>query len=75
MLAKGAHPRDAQLAGRAALLRSDGLQCFDESEVLLDVLLTKARKAATVVVLRQVVDALDLPGQETTTEGPALRDT
>ena len=72
MLAERPHPRDAQLARRAAFLRCDGLQRLNECEVLLDVLLAEARKPATKVILGQVVDALDLAGQEASTERPAL---
>lgn len=72
MLAERADPRDTELPGRAALLRSDGSQGLDQREVLLDVFFTEAREAAAHVALGQVVDTLDLSGEEASTEGTVM---
>lgn len=67
------NPRNAQLPGSTALLRCDGLELFNECEVVLDVVLAEARQVTTGVILGQVIDTLDRPSQETVTKRAGIQ--
>src|SRR4030095_2347654 len=60
VLALREHPGQGELARRGALLARDRLDLRHEIEVLLEVFALEARLEAAVVVLREVLDALDL---------------
>src|SRR5262249_49837580 len=61
-------PRERELRGPAALLRGELLHAADEVEVLLEVVALEARRHPPVVVGREVLEALDLPGEEAASE-------
>src|SRR5689334_18416910 len=58
------HPGERELRGRAALLPCHGLDLAHEVEVLLEVLALEARRGTAEIVRLQIVDGLDLPGEE-----------
>src|SRR5881398_2239538 len=68
VLALGEHPGERELRGPAALARRERLEVAHQVEVFLEVLALEARREAAVVVGREVLEALDLPGQEAAPE-------
>src|SRR3989475_10509698 len=64
VLALREHPGERELRGLAALARREPLEVAHEVEILLEVLALEAGREAAVVVGREVLEALDLPGQE-----------
>ena len=63
------HPGESDLGRRDTFLCRDLPDLFDQEQVLLEVLRRKTRVSATEVVMREIVDGADRPGQETPAEG------
>src|SRR5437867_669370 len=68
VLALREHPGERELRGLAALARRERFEVAHEVEILLEVLALEAGREAAVVVGREVLEALDLPGQEAAPE-------
>ena len=65
-------PSNGELARGDALLLRNGLDQVDDGHVMLEGLfLVEAAEASAHVALREVVDALDGPGQESSAERTA----
>ena len=65
-------PGERQLCVGDTLLLRNGLDQVDDGHVMLEGLfLVEAAEAAAHIALREVIDALDGPGQESSAERPA----
>src|SRR5712671_2779863 len=63
------HPRQRELRRGTLVLLRDFLDPRDQLEVLLEVLALKARVLSPEIVLREVVDFLDMSREKSTAEG------
>src|SRR5436189_2983207 len=68
VLAPGPHPRQRELRGRALLLDRDLLDVAEQLEVLGEVLPLEPRRAPAPVVGGEVLESLDLAGEESPPE-------
>ena len=58
----GQHPRQRELGRSAFVLLRDLLDFGDQPEILFEVISLKARALSPEIILRQILDSLDLPG-------------
>src|SRR5947208_90143 len=65
----GQQPRQRGLCRGGADFGADGLYLVDDAQVALEVLAGEARVGLAPVVVGEVVDGADLPGQQAVTEG------
>jgi len=72
--ALASHPGQTNLAGGAALPLGNGFQLVDQLDVLLKVLWLESWVVSAHVILWDIRDALDLSGQETTSEWAVCND-
>src|SRR5712675_508473 len=63
------HPRQRELRRGTLVLLRDFLDPRDQLEVLLEVLALKTRVLSPEIVLREIVDFLDLPREKSTAKG------
>ncbi len=62
------HPRQRELRRRALVLLCDFLDSRDQPEIVSEVLSLKARVLSPEIVLRQIIDLLDLSSKKSATE-------
>ena len=68
VLALREHPGQGELRRRAAFVARNGLDPFEQPEILVEILALKPRRLPAVVVLRQVRVRLEAPRQEAASE-------
>src|SRR5206468_3467575 len=68
VVAAGERPGQRELAGRTLLLARDRLDPLDQLQVLREVLALEARREAPVVVGGEILEALQLAGEEAAAE-------
>src|SRR4051812_20003791 len=62
------HPRERELRGGAALARGQRLHVLDQRKVAREIFALETRLRPALVVRREIVETLDLAGQEAATE-------